>query len=66
MMDRDALLENWRRAKATPRAGARFRLTAPYEQPFVFRGPQWGHPSNYAAVRSFSVVLPAVLFLHVS
>lgn len=50
-MDRDALLDNWRRFKAAPDTNGCFHLAAPHDLPFVFRGPQPGHPSNYAAVR---------------
>lgn len=46
-MDQDELIDAWRHWKAT---GSFHRLRAPYTQRYEFRGPQWGHPSNYAAV----------------
>jgi hypothetical protein len=41
-------IENWIAEKLS---GGRRRLRAPTLVDFTYRGPQWGHPSNFAAVK---------------
>lgn len=48
-MDLHDLVESWRSFKlASPTF---YQLREPYAVEYEFRGPQWGHPSNYARVR---------------
>jgi hypothetical protein len=51
---RDAMIEfedelnDWLRKKSLPN---HYRLRSPITISFEFKGRQWGHPSNYAAIR---------------
>ena len=42
------IVETWMAKKL---AGGRRRLRAPTVVDFTYRGPQWGHPSNFAGVK---------------
>lgn len=48
MRESSPILDRWRRHKTS---GSFHRLSAPLEVSHEFRGPQAGHPSNYASVR---------------
>ena len=47
LRERD-ILDSWQAAKLTRRF---YRLTTEIVAAFEFRGPQFGHPSNYAAIK---------------
>jgi hypothetical protein len=49
MATQSELLESWTACKIGRRHF--YRLQEPCLQEFEYRGPQMGHPSNYAAVR---------------
>jgi hypothetical protein len=42
------IIESWLEDKL---GGSRRRLRAPGAAEFTYQGPQWGHPSNFAAVK---------------
>jgi hypothetical protein len=42
------ILETWQRGKCERQF---YRLTSEVEHAFEYRGPQFGHPSNYASIR---------------
>src|SRR5215468_4394737 len=48
MLSRREILDAWMRGKADRQF---YRLASETEVAFEYRGPQYGHPSNYAAVR---------------
>ena len=47
MLLQPEILENWQRGKCESHF---YRLTSKVEVAFEYRGPQFGHPSNYAAI----------------
>ena len=49
MQTEDELLSEWRRSRTSSRHY--FRLQQDCVEEFEFKGPQWGHPSNYAHTR---------------
>jgi hypothetical protein len=55
------LLEAWRTQRTS--GSHFFRLEAQVLQSFEYKGPQWGHPSNYAAVRFRCQPADALLFI---
>jgi hypothetical protein len=48
MLTQQDILEAWRQGKSERQF---YRLTAEVERAFEYRGPQFGHPSNYASIR---------------
>ena len=51
MLSQREILDAWERGKSDRQF---YRLTAEAEVAFEYRGPQFGHPSNYASVRIFA------------
>ena len=60
-MPTDELLEAWRTWK-TSRSHF-YRLEGEVLQRFEYKGPQWGHPSNYAAVSFRCEAADALAFI---
>lgn len=48
MLSQREILETWQRGKSERQF---YRLTSEVEGAFEYRGPQFGHPSNYASIR---------------